>query len=591
MNHRALQNMMKPCIEDIRNAQLPDGSFLHQSSPAQDFSVDIVSYKSTFFTANILVCLNSVATMVSAMVPSRSFADLDDIRSRAAEFLVVQKSPHWSFNYWARDSKEATMMPYPDDLDDTFVALAALHGYDPSLIDGTVLASVAKMLTAVEVAPGGPYRTWLVASDVSTVAADTPDEWHDVDLVVNANVGNFLARLDIVLPDLDRFIRGRVTQKDLYSPYYPGSTQVEYFIARYLGNLPEWFAGWLEGQFMDKNYDHPYPFCIDPSRGGKTCYAGLAVMNAALYAEALAMCVSEKDSQLLRPPLCSPSETLLNRIKALARARSSRLAEPLREIVLHEIDMTQTEEIVEVPYVIHEALGKPQIVSSQLLDDLALANLHGWMAYAIYDDMLDGDKDEHETRLRLSAANFFLRELTACYIRLEDDIPGIGEYFSRLLDGIDSANAEEQLKQFGEIPVERLADRSLGHALPALAVLFASGAAHGSEVAVTAEIVLSFFRNYLIARQLHDDAHDWNDDLARSRLNSAAARLMAMHPTSGSDEQVDSSHLKKFFWREVIPVIVNDIKKYLNDARTDLTSLSKIGVLVVDYVRGIARAA
>ena len=37
---------------------------------------------------------------------------------------------------WDRKTKEHVTMPYPDDLDDTFAALAALQQYDPRIIGG-----------------------------------------------------------------------------------------------------------------------------------------------------------------------------------------------------------------------------------------------------------------------------------------------------------------------------------------------------------------------------------------------------------------------------------------------------------------------
>jgi hypothetical protein len=584
MDQLTAREMMKQCIGIVRKAQLPDGGFLHQSSPAQDFSRGAVVYKTTFFAANILACLNSVATIAPAV------DNLADIRAPAARFLLAQKSDHWSFNYWARDTVEVKTMPYPDDLDDTFVALAALHGYNPALIDGAVLAQVAKMLTAVEAAPGGPYRTWLVATAAAAPGtppdskAAPPDKWRDVDLVVNSNIGYFLSRVGVRLSNLERFVRERVERGNLYSPYYPGSCPVEYFTSRFLGSASAPPPVDVERLFARGEFDRPQPFCIDPSRDGKMCYAGSSALTAAFCAEALASRLSQfsqapqisSSSWHHRPPAI-PAATLLERAKMTARGRCYRLPESLKAITLREIEATNAGEMVMVPYAMHHALGNPQTVSRRRLDDLALANLYGWMAYTIYDDVLDGDKDEQQTRLKLSGANFFLRELTAYYIQLENEIPGIGEYFWQLLDGIDSANAEEQ-ERVGGIAVDRLADRSLGHALPALAVLFASGAARmGSAAAAKiTETTLSFFRNYLIARQLHDDAHDWSDDLARGRLNSAGARLMAIHSTG---EQGDPIDLKKFFWREAIPAIVADIKKYLNQARADLAVLQSMGII------------
>ncbi len=119
--------------------------------------------------------------------------------------------------------------------------------------------------------------------------------------------------------------------------------------------------------------------------------------------------------------------------------------------------------------------------------------------------------------LSLSAANFFLRQLTAEYIALDKQIPGLAAYYKKIMDAIDAANLWElqhcrvSIKNgtFAippELPflsLDALADRSLGHALPAVGVLLAMGYAPDSAEIKT---LISFFRNYLIARQLHDDA-------------------------------------------------------------------------------------
>ena len=70
---------------------------------------------------------------------------------------------------------------------------------------------------------------------------------------------------------------------------------------------------------------------------------------------------------------------------------------------------------------------------------------------------------------------------------------------------------------------DRLCDKSLGHVLPALAVLFSLGYAPDS---IAVDATVSFFKNYLAARQLHDDAHDWKDDLMHGRINAATTQLI-----------------------------------------------------------------
>lgn len=311
MDRRKITNAMEACFAVIKNEQRPDGGFLDWSSVDGDiFSVD-KRYMTTFCTSNILSCLNVVPLAEYAK------ADLQRMRTSAAEFLLRQKSCNWSFNYWLRKSEEAKMMPYPDDLDDTFVALTALHGYDPSIINGIVLAGVTKVLTATEIAPGGPYRTWLVSPDAGA-------EWLDVDIVVNANLAHFLSLFKVVLPNLKQFIDERLRMGNIRSPYYPNLIQPIYFISRFYhggevalltkqtmeiltaqGNMLEMAMGisslinlgcgekisetWIEAIITEIETVklEPYAFCIDPSRDGKIHYGGSPALTAAFCAEAL----------------------------------------------------------------------------------------------------------------------------------------------------------------------------------------------------------------------------------------------------------------------------------------------------------------
>jgi hypothetical protein len=191
--------------------------------------------------------------------------------------------------------------------------------------------------------------------------------------------------------------------------------------------------------------------------------------------------------------------------------------------------------------------------------------------------------------LLLSAANFFLRSMTLQYATLDAQIPGLLDEYIRVMNIIDDANIWEQvhcraLIENGvlvlpkELPyglcvgtaaglagLARLADRSLGHALPALGVLFAAGYAPDS---CEARATRSFFQNYLTARQLHDDAHDWKEDLLRGRINSVGARLIQ----AGSMENI--SALQKFFWREAVPGIVADIIFFLDCAREKICTFT-----------------
>jgi hypothetical protein len=187
------------------------------------------------------------------------------------------------------------------------------------------------------------------------------------------------------------------------------------------------------------------------------------------------------------------------------------------------------------------------------------------MAYDIYDDALDGE----DGAALIPCANFFLRALTEIYHSLGTRATGIVPLFKDTMNRIDNANSWEQrhcsipacpLPSFGDH--QTLADRSIGHALGPLTMLLLAGYdANGKEY----KNVESFFRHYLIARQLHDDAHDWAEDLLRDRVNSIGAIAL-----NGFKEKYSAAaipQLKKIFWEETIDVAACMIIAHVDAAR------------------------
>ncbi|HUC20934.1 MAG TPA: hypothetical protein VMR98_05605, partial [Candidatus Polarisedimenticolaceae bacterium] len=146
----------------LRRYQRADGGFDCEASKSPlDFSQSRV-HKTPFLTALILSAL----------------CDPEDtklIGEAGVAFLLEHRSSAWSWNYWQRDCKDYTDRAYPDDMDDTICALAAVNIHSPTEFDGTLQAALAKLLIATEEKPAGPYRTWLVDR-----GADV--DWLDVDI-------------------------------------------------------------------------------------------------------------------------------------------------------------------------------------------------------------------------------------------------------------------------------------------------------------------------------------------------------------------------------------------------------------------------
>ncbi len=145
------------------------------------------------------------------------------IRQKGTAFLLREKTDLQQFNYWQKQSKEYDTVPYPNDIDDTFVAMQALYYCDASLITEEMLADLVSLLIRQEITPGGPYKTWITTLDDAV--------WQDVDIVANSNVVAFLHLLGIELPQLQEYFDSALTN-DLRSLYYHHPMTILYFLAR-----------------------------------------------------------------------------------------------------------------------------------------------------------------------------------------------------------------------------------------------------------------------------------------------------------------------------------------------------------------------
>jgi hypothetical protein len=622
-----IDSVIKNGLKHIVSEQQATGGFASLSSPNPANFSTAISYTTTFFTSTILACLNAV-TEHGEHDPL-----VDTIRSQAALFLLGEKDKNWSFNYWVQHANERKIMPYPNDLDDTFGALAALIRYNHAIVDGEATAAIATMLTSAETKEGGPYRTWLV---------QTPNgPWADVDIVVNSTVGYFLSLMGIRLPNIESFVDEMVIRGAAASPYYPNVAPVLYFISRFYKNrsvknaeatqmaikaicdfrtsrntymtpvenamtitslinlnAKEKITGLGIEEILRvvaREGWKPYAFCIDPVREGKTSYAGASALTAALCTETLVLYKNAMEDKRLKSDdndKAAKSDATHKKVIARVKNRVYRAEMPseLRSIVIQEIDATTDAKITTLAYEFRDALGaRGKAINPKITDHLALGNLYGWIAYDVYDNILDGEGNP----LLLPAAHFFLRSLSHIYETENTATPGCANLFSTIMDTIDNANTWEQKycrlpcneKEYlpAKLPpfddYRNLADRSIGHAMGPLAELLAIGYAANTEEFQT---VLALFRRYLIARQLHDDAHDWADDLLRGHVNSVSALVIKAFQNKYKDQErsriVDTlPALREIFWKETITAVVALVHKNISAARDARKKSTLIG--------------
>jgi len=602
-------------IDFLAKSQEKDGSFLSLSSSNPRSFTKAKKYHPIFPAFLVLSCLSAL----------EETPKVKTIKQKAAKFLLSQKSKHWSFNYWVRNSQEAKKLPYPDDLDDTFCALSALFQYDPNLINGSAMAKIITLLTAMEKKEGGPYRTWLVPQEAEEV-------WKDIDLVANSNIAYFLSLQDVSLPNINALIESAIEAENYTSPYYPSIYPIIYFISRfYRGEKTKKIRDFLlskrkaNGKWenpqntalavssllnfgispgtLKKSVDYlisrqikgwwkPYTFCIDLIVNQKAYYVGSPAVTTAFCLEAIReyyiKTQEQKNIKTIKQKIeeaDSEAKEISGLVVKKAKQRFSKLDGELKTEAIKCLEATlkkdEDKQITLMPYFFKISLGKKgKSVSKDLLVKLSLVSIYGWIAYTIYDDFLD---DEGEPKL-LSVANVCLRESTTILNNVLPEETGFPALLQKVVDTIDAANTWEVthcrvkvqrskfkvqnliIPDYGDL--SPLTHRSLGHALGPVAILFSLGyKASSPEV----KNLMRFFKHFLIARQLNDDAHDWEKDLKAGQINAVGAQILKK--TKGQKLGIEYDKLQELFWYEIVVDVCQTVLKHAQLARRALKKI------------------
>jgi hypothetical protein len=591
MTHYSLQQQIQTTCSAatlyIKSCQEKDGGFLNNTE-----------HTATFYTGLIMSCLNTVSSAHDAVYTS--------IIDKATAFLLQKRSAQWRFNY-----NES----YPDDLDDTFIALSALHSTHPDYCTEAVIADIVSLLIQQESSPGGPYHTWVIPHDHDA----------DIDIVVNSNIAYFLSLLDIEIPQLQEYFEQAIEQGMLRSKYYDDVIVIIYFLSRVyrgkyvsvlkdivlkrkqadgswgnplhtslaittllrLGEVPETLTASIQS-IVDSHYNGkwiPYHFFIENNEKDTLSYSYSSAHISACCVEALGLYTratvavpveidpADNEKQYFIAQVLQECRTI-----PLSMEAAAQLDQAIDSVLIKD----PRNESILLSYHFAKALKNKQGISDQAVCSLAVANVLGWIGYTVYDTILDGE----DTIASLPLANSCARKAAALF----HSVVTASEHhaiITRILDGIDASTLWEHLhcslekQEEGYIlPVifpdygtyDGLAEKSLGHALgPILLCLL-----YGNEE--QALYVEHFFREYLIARQLNDDAHDWLIDLHHGFLNSASLSVVQLWRERHSDEYLtvalEEKNLQCSFWEEQSDTVSDTILEHITAARLILKKIT-----------------
>lgn len=170
-------------------------------------------------------------------------------------------------------------------------------------------------------------------------------------------------------------------------------------------------------------------------------------------------------------------------------------------------------------------------ISREVLKELGAANVFGWLAYKIYDDFLNYEGDS----AMLSIANIANRESIKLYCHILKDAAHL-DIILRKMDKTDMVNQWEVLNcRFDPkdpTTIKRNIDyedysvlyrKSSGRSLPSISIILLLGFnAHSLEI----EKTRLFFKHYLIASSLENDADDWEKDMRSGIMNPAISQIL-----------------------------------------------------------------
>lgn len=394
-------------------------------------------------------------------------------------------------------------------------------------IGGIKLARMIKSLTQMEVEEGGPYSFM-------------PDQ--NPDLGLNLSIAYFLALQDIHLPKLDEFLGQKLS--GIKEPFKSEVDDVT------VGNLINKYRA-LMGEVA----------------------SGVPVKEPIIY---------DEDEQ-----------RIMDMIREKFNQRFSAFSPDLRQRASAAIEKTirsnRDKQMSLMAHYTKIALGKSgENIPDDLVADIGLANVFFWTAFIIYDDFWDQD-EAADPRL-LPIANIFARHYIDFFVSLSEDHE-FRSFFHGLMDKLDASNAWEvencrarvekntfhipsKLPDFGDYEIKYRP--ASGHILSTVAILTKFG--EGLKTADWGNIV-SYFKHYLIAMQLNDDAHDWEEDMRRGHLSTVVTLLLNDLRKNGWEKQTidlgaDLQEIRKIFWFTTIPQYVKIVLAQTEASRKALHSIS-----------------
>lgn len=499
---------------------------------------------------------------------------------------------------------------FKDNLFFYFLLLISVENFGRDLISTCQLIRILDSLISKEITEGGPY-------------ASSPDN-KNIDIGTNILIDCFLRLKGVELESLEKLIDTSIRENNFYSDYCVN---------------PYFLIFLLSKNAKKKNKDILIKYLIDNENGdnwGNILNTSLAVislsnlnyenrldkefkylennkkllnnsfklfksadfeiettlkLNASIYSKAMLTIKNIKPD--IFHNFNKEEKSVIKNILKFHSNRTKNLGNDFEILSTKEIIATITrnsdKQMSLMPFYLKKALGeKAKCISNKDISQLGLNNIYFWNAFIIYDNFWDEDEESRPELLPI--ANYFSRNFLS-YLSSEfctnNDFCA---FFQKTMDKLDKANFNEVRNQRfiingfevdipNTIPdytnYESKFWPSSGHAVISVAMLMKLNYRITSPEVSN---LMNYFKNYLIAKQINDDLHDWIEDLNRGHFTIATAEIIkrwkTIHPNKKKlNLNEEELMLRRLFW-ESIDDITTIALCYLKKSRKRLANLS-----------------
>jgi len=596
-----MSQIIKKLLTKLHQAQNEDGSFDSQTL----LNGKVVGLKQTpYYSSLISIYLESVEDELAIK-----------IRKKIHHFLLKEKSANWTFNYLCRNfDKKITKEKYPDDADDTFLALLALYLYDKSLFTGEVMSIVIKNLISIEKNIGGPYNTWFINKN---------DDSKDFDMIVNSNILSFLDNFDVKIYQTELFLRKSI-EEEVLSKYYHNSLFKYYLLSQrkdkthskqILCKLNSYIKSYndLKGlekclltntlikldqktpilntglsyiiNNLDELCDTPYELFIEKFKNKETEYSVCKSFNIALLIEGIHLNNSLKDKlRIFNKIPTEKSEyenSIQKRIKNFGNTLHGKTKSQYHKIIGNILNRKNIGEIISTSFHVHKCIKTN--LSKESIEKLDEATIYGWMAYEIYDDIYDEGK-----RIEcLGLANILNRKSYELFCLFDNENKSLVDYYFKKIDQTNTLQYElkaynnesilSKVEKMSKRYYEKIVfNRAIGHIIGPMLII--NQMRDKGKRKKYRKMLYKFFKNYIISKQLNDDVHDWEEDYKNGNITLVHQMIQSGRRISTVTEvqnttYIDTKDMKREFWQKTIHEVLKIIKGHLDKAGSAIIKL------------------